>query len=200
VHRVSWPDIAYSPIRQWSSLLRAHPHRLFYVYCLTLGTGSCFLSSREQAYIEESIINLTKAILVPLPPDAPSSLIIVQTFYSLTLSLLFRIMDSMRPEDVKCCVRHFHYLHGQWHKVSMNFPLSVTTALVYVLAMQVILELGDVYHDIDEMADLCDELLNSEISIQSLTDPITIFTTAICHHLETVSEHTVCSKKVTDCL
>ena len=194
------PDIADLPIRR-SSLLRADPHHLFYVYCLTLGTSSRFPWSREQGNIEQSIVNLTKAILVPLPQDAPSSfLVIVQIFYCLTLSLFFRIMDTMRSEDVKCCVRHFRYLHGQWHKVSMNFPLPVTMALVYVLAVQVKLELGDIYQDIDEMADLCDELLNSDVSIQSLTCPITVFTRAIHHHLEILSEYKICSEKVTNCL
>ena len=195
------PDIADLPIRQWSLLLKADPHRLFYVHFLTLGTGSRFSSSREQGNVEQSIISLAKAILVPLPQDAPSSfLIIVQIFYCLTLSLFSRIMDSMRPQDVKCCVRHFRYLHGQWHEISMNFPLPVTTALVYVLAVQVKLELGDIYQDIDEMAGLCDELLNSDVSIQSLTCPLTVFTRVIHHHLENFHEYKICSKKVTNCL
>jgi hypothetical protein len=82
----------------------------------------------------------------------------------------------------------------------MNFPLPVTTALVYVLAVQVGLELGDVYQDIDEIADLCDELLDSDISIQSLTGPIAVFTRVIHHHLEAFFQYKICSKKVTDCL
>ena len=82
----------------------------------------------------------------------------------------------------------------------MTFPLPVTTALVYVLAMQVELELGDVDQDIEELADLCDELLNSDISIQSLTGPITDFTRVIHLHLENSFEYKICSEKVTDCL
>ena len=164
-------------------------------------SGSRFPSLREQGNVEQLIVNLTKAILVPLPQDAPSSFLnIVQIFYHLTLSLFSRIIDLKRPEDVKCCVRHFRYLHGQWHQVSMNFPLSVTAALVHVLAMQVQLELGDLDQDIGEMADLCDELLNSDISIESLTSSIAVFTRAIHHHLEIVFEYKFCSEKITDCL
>ena len=83
----------------------------------------------------------------------------------------------------------------------MNFPLPVTSALVHVLAVQVELEVGDVYQDIDEMADLCDELLNSDISIQSLTGPIAVFTRVIHRHLDNkFFEYEVCSEKATDCL
>ena len=82
----------------------------------------------------------------------------------------------------------------------MNVPLPVTTALVQVLAVQVELELGDVYQDIEEMADLCDELLNPDISIQFLIDPIKVFASAIHLHLKGPAERTNLSEKVTDCL
>ena len=174
---------------------------LFHAHCLTLETGSRFLSSSEQGDLGRSIIDLTEAILVPLPQDAPSSFpIVVQIFYRLTLSLFFRIMDSRRPEDVQCCVRYFRYLHRQWHEVSMNFPVPITTALVHVLAVQIDMELEDVDQDIEEMAGLCDELLNSDISIQSLTGPIEDFTRVIHHHLGIFFEYRICSEKVTHCL
>ena len=165
-----------------------------------MGTDFRFRSSREQAYVEQGIINLTKAILIPLPQDSPSSfLTILLIFYYLTLSLFLRIADSKRPDDVKCCVKHFRYLHGQWHEVSMTFPLPVTIALVHVLAVQVELELGDVDQDVEELADLCDELFNSDISIQSMTGPIADFTRAIHLHLDSF-EYKICSEKVTNCL
>ena len=82
----------------------------------------------------------------------------------------------------------------------MTFPLPVTTLLVHVLAVQVELELGNVDQDIEELADLCDELFNSDISIQSLTGPITDFTRVIHLHLDSFFEYKICSEKVTDCL
>ena len=72
-------------------------------------------------------------------------------------------MESRRPEDVKSCIRYFWCLHQQWHEVSMKFPVPVAIALVHALVMQVELEIGDVDEDIEEMAGLCDELLNSDI-------------------------------------
>ena len=195
------PNISELFIRQWLSLLEADSHRLFYVHCLTSGTGSPLLSSREQGDIKHSIINLTEAILVPLPQDAPSSsLVIVHIFYHLTRCLFFHVMDSRQPEDVKCCIRNFRYLHGQWPELSINFPLPVTTALVHALAVQVELELGDVDEDIEEIADLCGELLNSDISIQSLTSSITDFARALCLHLDNSLGNKICLEKVTDCL
>ena len=121
-------------------------------------------------------------------------------FHGLTLCLFFRVMDSKRPEDVKCCIRFFRYMHDQRHQVSMKFPIPVTTALVQTLAVQVELELGDVDQDIEEMAGLCDELLSSDISIRSVTIPITDFAKAISLHFKDNLEWEIRSKKVTDCL
>ena len=82
----------------------------------------------------------------------------------------------------------------------MEFPIPVSAALVHLLAVQVRLELGDKDQDLEEMADLCDELLNSDISIQSLTGPITDFTRAIRLQFKNSFEYKICSEKVTDCL
>jgi len=81
----------------------------------------------------------------------------------------------------------------------MKFPLPVTTALVHILAVQVELELGDMDQNIEEMADLCDELLNSDISIQFLSNPITDFAGAIRVEFK-VLEWRNHSEKVTGCL
>ena len=165
------------------------------------GTGSRFLSSREQADLEQLIPFFTKAIYLPHTRDTSSSSTnIVEIFYYLTISFFSRVMESRRPEDVKSCIRYFCYLHQQWHEVSMKFPVPVAIALVHALAMQVELEIGDVDEDIEEMAGLCDELLNSDISIRSLTNPITDFAKAIDRHFNDSFERKICSGKVTDCL
>jgi len=166
-----------------------------------LGTGSRFVSSRQQGDLERSILSPTEAIYLPPTRDTPSPFLsIVQTFYDLALRVLFRAEESGRPEDVKCCIRYFRYLHEQLHDVFMKFPVPVTTALVHALAMQVELELGDVDQDIEEMACLCDELLNSDIPIQSLTDPIADFARAVSVRFNEPFEVETCSEKVIDCL
>ena len=109
-------------------------------------------------------------------------------------------MESKLPEDVKSCTRYFRYLHEQWHDISMKFPVHVTTALVDALAVQVELELEDMDQDIGEMAGLCGELLNSNILIQSLTQPISGFARAISIQFKDPLESKILSEKVIDCL
>ena len=82
----------------------------------------------------------------------------------------------------------------------MEFPIPVTIALVQALAVQVELELRDVDQDIEEMADLCDELLSSDISIRSVTIPIMDFAKAISLHFKCHLEWKIRSSNVTDCL
>jgi tetratricopeptide (TPR) repeat protein len=77
---------------------------------------------------------------------------------------------------------------------------SVTTALSPALAVQVELELGDVDQDIEEMADLCNELLDSDISTQSLTSLIMDFARAINLNFNEPFEWKIRSVKVIDCL
>jgi len=203
------PGTSEPSIRQWLSLTRADPRRLLDDHPLALGTGSRFLSSRQQHDLEHTILSLTEAIYPPRTRDTPSPFPnIVHTFYFLTLSLSSRANELRRPEDVKSCIRYFRYLHRQWHEISMKFLVPVTTALVHALAVQVDLELGDVDQDIEEMADLCDELLNSNISLQSLTDAIADFARAISIHFKDIQQEShfkdiqqkSCSEKVTDCL
>ena len=229
MHRVSWNSLQTSPSRpvgigflnylpffsasdldldriisHLQNLLlsspRTDPRRLFHVHCLALGTWMRFQLSRQQCDLAQAMLSSTEAIYLPITRDTRSRCQnIVQTFYNLALSIFYRMKESRRLEDVKCCIRYFRYLHRQWHQVSMKFPLPVPTALVHALTVQAELELGDVDEDIEEMADLCVELLNSDISVQSLTNPITDFARAIDVHFNG-HEWKIRPEKVTDCL
>ena len=183
------------------SLPRTDPRRVSYVHRLASATRLRFLSSGQQGDLKQSILSFTEAIYLPITRDTPPPFLnIVKILHHLARGVFFRVEESRRPEDVKCCIRYFRYLHRQWHQVSMNFPVPVATDLVHVLAMQVELELGDVDEDIEEMADLCDELLNSDISTQSLTHPIEDFARAINIHFKDHLERKFLSEKVKDCL
>ena len=72
--------------------------------------------------------------------------------------------------------------------------------LAYALSIQVKLELGDVDQDIEEMADLCHELLNSDIPVEILTNPIVAFCEAVVTHLKGTSQSYIPSEKVIGCL
>ena len=199
MHRVSWNSLSTSPSRRLGSGC-LYPELILYPHFLALRTGSRFLLSRQLGDFDQSIIGLTKAIYLPLTPVSPLTpspfINIAQMFYVLAIRDLFRVKESRRPEDIQCCIRYFRYLHRQWHQVSLKFPVPVTTALVQALAVQVELELGDVDQDIEEMADLCDELLNSDISIEFVTTPIVDFAKAITIRLTDCPQWNIRSENV----
>ena len=206
MHRVSWNSLPTSLSPPFESGCH-YPELILVVFSmphfLSLGTGLRFLSSWPQGDPEQSMmLRCTKAVFLPFTHDTLFSFPnIVQIFFHLTTGVLLRAMASRRPEDVKCCIRYFRYLHEQFHEVFMKFNFPVTTAaLVHALAVQVEWELGDVDQDIEEMASLCDELLNSDIPIHSLTGAIADFARALHVCFKRPSEVKTCSEKVIDCL
>ncbi len=154
----------------------------------------------ENHHHEQLILGFTELMCHPIPPHKRNpGLTFVLTFYSLTTFIFFRAMD-WHPEYVKCCIMHLHYLRGQWPEVSIDLPFSLTEMLVYALSIQVQLELGDVDQDIEEMADLCYELLNSDIPVEALTNPIVAFCVAVVSRLKNTSQDYIPSEKVVGCL
>ena len=138
--------------------------------------------SGQQGDLNESILSFTEAIFLPLPRNAHyTELNIIQIFHLLTLAISIRAEGSKQPEDVKCCIAHLRYLRGQWHQVHID-GLFLAESLVHALAVKVDLELGDMDQDIKEMAGLCDELLNSDLSSNALAGPIMAFVGVIVAH------------------
>ncbi len=157
-----------------------------------------YMLSTQQDDLEQSILGFTEAIYPPLPSDTHTPCLnIVQIFYYLTLTILFCAGKSRQPEDVKCCIMYLRYLRGQWHEVPNNFPLPATAILVCALALQVELELGDADQDIEEMADLCGELLNSDVSIAG---PMMAIAGVINARLREPFQGQIPSEKVVSCL
>ena len=127
--------------------------------------------SKQQDDLEQSILCLTEAILVPLPWDT-SPLNIAATFNFIPCTILLRAEESRQLRDVKCCILYLRHLHGQCRELPIHFPRPVITALINALAVRGELEPRDVDRGVEEMADLCHELLDSDISIESLPFPI----------------------------
>ena len=109
-------------------------------------------------------------------------------------------MDSRRREDVKCCIRFFRYFQDQWHQVSMKLPIPVPAVLALTLAVHLELNLGDVDEDIEEMAELCDELLKSDISKPFVLKPIAGLARAIKFYLKGHLHWKFRSDRVMNCL
>jgi len=184
-----------------SSSPRSDPGRARRDQRLGIAQLKRYTALQQQDDLEQSILHFTDAIFRPLPQDtSPPFLNVVQVFFFLTIALCFRALASGQPEDVRCCMMYLRYLRGQWHEVPIRAPYSVTGILVCALGVRVTLELGDVYQDIEEMADLCNELINSDIATKSLIEPIVAFARAVCAHLSTTFRAHIPPEKVFRCL
>ena len=158
-----------------SLLPRSAPTHASDVYSLAKARFGRYLLSKQQDDLEQSILGFTEAILSLSPLPSPN---INQAFHFLTLATFFRVLESKHPEDVKQSVIYLRYRRALPHDVPNRFS-SLTSFLVSALALQAESELGDVDQDIEEMADLCDELLDSDISTDSLTRPIMAFASTV---------------------
>ncbi len=116
------------------------------------------------------------------------------------VAISVRAIKSRRPDDVKCCIMYHRCLRGRRHEVYNHFSFSVTGSLVHTLALQAELELGDVDEDIEEMADLCHALLDSERSTDFLAKPIMAFARTVLARVEETVDVRIPSEKAIDCL
>ena len=183
-----------------SLLPRSNPRHALCVQDLARGRLTHYLKTGQKDDLEQSILGFTEAIYLPLPSDPhPGAQNIIQLFCSLSIAVLLRVELSSQPEDVECCIIHLRYLYGQWGEVRNDTAFTVRGALVCALAIHVDLGLGDVYRDIEEIADLC-EPLNIDTSMESLSFLINLLVRAIETLLEGPPERQILSEKVIDCL
>jgi len=131
--------------------------------------------------LEQSTLHYTEAIFLPPPWDrrCPN---IAQILFSTAQLLFFRAVHNMppEPEDVKRPIIYLRYLYGQSPEAFNIPPDVVKEALVNALAQQVVLGFGDVMQDIEEIAELFLELLNSDTWTNS-TVAIGIFAKLVKH-------------------
>jgi len=179
-----------------TTLPRASPERHGCIKSLASALVHRYNLLRQVDDLEQSILCLTEAIFLPPHWDRrfPN---IAQALRSTAQLLLIRATCNEHPEDVKRPVIYLRYLRGQSPEVFNISPDEVKESLMGALALQVGLELGDVMQDIDEMADLFLELLNSDTWTIST---ITLFARMVrlrCHRWEKGKEPPA---KVIDCL
>jgi CHAT domain-containing protein len=166
------------------SLPQSDPRRALRVQQIAKARFKRYSWSTQQNDLEESIFHFTEAICLQLPGDKhPPGLNIAQIFCFLTHAIFLRAKKSRQTEDVKYCIRHLRYLRAQWHEVPIDFPSSVTATLIGAMAIQVELGLGDVAQDIEEMSDLCDELLIPDPPTTFPAGPILAFAGIVFAHL-----------------
>jgi hypothetical protein len=186
-----------------SLLPRSNPLRALCVQYLAKARYICYKLTANQDDLKQKILGFTETIFLPfpqkLPPEAQN---IVQLFYSLTLALFARSRESKQPEDIKSCVMYLRYLRQQWHNVPLKIDEApnITQILVIALGTQVLLKLGDVAQDVEEMADLCDDLLNSDIPTKALPQIIKVLASVVDGHNEGPLDGLLLSEKAIGCL
>jgi CHAT domain-containing protein len=181
-------------------LPRTSPGHARHVQLLALALIDRYSETKQQDDLEQAILRFTEAIFLPIPGD-PRSLDIIEIFCYLALAISFRAEDFNQSEDVKPCIMYLRYLRGQWYKVPIHFASTVTATFVRILAVRAELEPGNVDRDIEEMADLCDELLNSETPAEVLKYPISAFVVTVDGHFkDPIAGPRMPSEKVIACL
>jgi CHAT domain-containing protein len=178
---------------------RPSPGHARRVQLLALALINRYSETKQQDDLEQMILRFAEAILLQIPWDA-SPLNIFEILFYLTLATLCRAQKYHQSKDVESCIMYLRYLRGQWHQIPIVLSIHVTEVLVRTLALQVELELGDVDQDVEEMADLCDELLNSGISTESLSNPILEFVRTVKYHLKDPMAGKIPSEKIIGCL
>ena len=149
-----------------STLPRACPMRIQCIQALALELNMRYRWLGEVDDLEQSILLFTEAIFL-LPPLNGRCPNIVRNFFWTAQLLHLRAVHTELPEDARCPVIYLRYLLGQSPE-AFNISLDeVKEYLARALAFQSRLGLatgsGDVKQDIEEMADLVLELLNSDI-------------------------------------
>jgi hypothetical protein len=144
---------------------RSDPHRPKYVCSLALKLLhryklSCKLSNLRED-LDKAIVHLTESILLSPLSWLQHGQILLSALFLLANALLLRSNASKQPEDAISATKYLSHLRDQPHKILGMTHHQVTALLVDALALQVELEAGNVMENIQEMAVLSSELLET---------------------------------------
>ena len=166
---------------------RTNPIRICCIHALARALHERYNLLGQVDDLEQSILHYTEAIFLPHPGhlyryyrDCPN---VIQHFYSIAKLLLHFLAhrttqtDSIHPEDVtllKHPVIYLRYLRAQPPEAFNPSPDEVIELLELSFLLHARFGLRDAMQDIEEMADLVLELLNSDTRTIS-TGIITVF-------------------------
>ncbi|KAI0250890.1 CHAT domain-containing protein [Lactifluus subvellereus] len=136
--------------------------------------------------LDEAILHLTEAILLPLRPLEITSQYVVSCFFILARSLLARFLSTRQPGDLIYSIAYLrHLLNSDLSLMAINIPRQeITAALIRALGLQVESEAGRATPDIEEMVALCHELLALDNSGDHLVDAIVVLNRSACAAFE----------------
>jgi tetratricopeptide (TPR) repeat protein len=112
--------------------------------------------------LEQSILHYIEAIFLPANWDRclPN---MAQNLFSIARLLLLRGTHMGKHEDFKRSVIFLRYIRGQSPEAFNISPYEVNIYFISTLTLQIKFEPGDVVQDIEEMAGVLLELLNTDI-------------------------------------
>ena len=183
------------------SLSRSDPLRAQFVESLAISRFARHAFSKQPNDLEQSILYFTEAIFLPGALDEDGKPVdVIKVFYFLAGAIFRRAEQYQRPEDIKCCIKYLRYLRGRCSEVLNSPRYAVKELLVRAMAIQVVMEPGNAVQDIEEMAGLCYELLDSDTPKVSLTLPIANFAGLVHAHIGGVGDRKGPLKEVVKCL
>ncbi|KAH9019071.1 hypothetical protein EDB85DRAFT_585146 [Lactarius pseudohatsudake] len=152
---------------------RSHSIHIMGVYALAVTRSARYNLSQQKEDLNKSVLHYIEAILLLPVSRGGHSLNIVKLLFGLARTLLYRSEKLEQPEDVKYSIEYLHYLRGL-PLDSFDLPRhTVTTSLIQALGNQVMSEAGDDgTQNVNEMVDLCRELLDPNISADFLVAAI----------------------------
>jgi hypothetical protein len=118
----------------------------------------------DERDLDIAIHQFTQAILLPFHLPTTFDVNHLQTFFFLTIALLRRSHESEHRNDVKSCVKYFHFLRNKSLE-AFNVPYNgVTIWLADALLLQSHSEPGHALQYVEEILVLCHELLALDVS------------------------------------
>ena len=151
---------------------RHHPIRPICAYLLAWQLLERYKLSNQKNDIDRAILHLTESLLfssISWLTHGPDSLLILEAFYYLALSLSQRSSVSKEPEDAIYAAKCLRHLRDPAHIPFAFERQSVTALLVDTLALQVVFKDNDVVQVLEEMIALTEELLTSDPSSDRTT-------------------------------
>ncbi|KAH9047525.1 CHAT domain-containing protein [Lactarius deliciosus] len=144
---------------------RSHSEHIICVHHLAMARFERYKLSQQKEDLDKSILHHTEAILLPLVSRDRLSLNIVEHLFALARALLYRSENFEQPaEDVKYSIKYLRHLRGLPLDSLGLSRQAVTTSLIRVLGIQIKSEAEDGTYDVNEMVDLCLELLSLSVS------------------------------------
>ena len=139
-------------------LPRSHPLRPFWLYLLGSGQFYRHELSHQNEELDQCILQLTEAILLPHRPWGGPMANIIVIFFRLAMALLRRSEKSEQPDAVSSAIDYFHCLQDhplEAYDISRN---EMVVSLVEAFSIRTRLGSGDRTQDMEDMIALCEEL------------------------------------------